>query len=64
MSLGGVGREEGAGRRGTAGVAGGTVAGRIVQTDPLSTVAWCEFSWDYLEISKQLSSKGVRGRSC
>ena len=35
MSLGGVGREEGAGRRGTAGAAGGRAVGRTGQTDPL-----------------------------
>ena len=35
MSQGGVGRGEGAGRRGTSGAADERGAGRTVQTDPL-----------------------------
>ena len=51
MSRGGAGREEGAGRRGIAGAAGGGAAERTVQTDPWSTGGpgrfWRELSRDF-----------------
>jgi len=56
MSLEGVEREEGAGRRGIAGAAGGGVAERTVQTDPWSTVGLGgDFIGNYLGISRSLS---------
>lgn len=48
-------RGEGVGKRRTAGAAGGRVAERIGQVDPLSTLTWYEFPLNYLGISKMSS---------
>lgn len=55
MSLGGVVRGEGVGKRRTAGAVGGRAAERIGQVDPLATLTVYEFPLNYLGISKMSS---------
>ena len=60
MSLEGVGREAGAGRRGTAGAAGARVAGRTVQTDPCRPSAWAILREIVEECGRRRSGRRVR----